>query len=77
MGAAGGAPQDFWGAVFSAVFPDLPWLIEEMALGELQFTKEHLVSVSILELIFKEAYLLRALCCSREEGKETVMLLKV
>lgn len=41
-------PQDFGGAIFSAhFFPELQQLIEEMAVGELQFTNEHLVSVSI------------------------------
>lgn len=45
----GGVPQDFWGAIFSALhFPqNLQWAVEEMALGDLQFTNEHLLSVSI------------------------------
>lgn len=48
MGAARGAPQDFWGAIFSVqFFPDHEQLVEETALGELQFTNEHLVTGTI------------------------------
>lgn len=45
----GDAPQGFWGAISSALHfpPNLPWPIEEMASGELPFTNEHLISVSI------------------------------
>lgn len=48
MGAARDTPQDFWGAIFSSYFfPDHQQLVEETALGELQFTNEHLVTVTI------------------------------
>lgn len=42
-------PQDFWGVIFSALHfsPNLQWPVEEMALGELQSTNEHLISVSM------------------------------
>lgn len=44
-----------------------------MALGELQFTNEHLISV--FHNLFPNSNLIRALFYSQEKGKETVILI--